>query len=314
MKRFAALLLCILVTLGCASQRSPEELQALREMGPRDVGVRSPSNGDRILASLRPFTQSGTVQTLQLEMRIPREWSGKSADVQIADGDYRALREAISRETAVDLATGLRIGQAIARHTFCRSGPVALNTGMTRWSAGHPRDARTAIPPVRFEDRFQPSIIVSLTCDATNPYMSAEKLAQARRPAPTVAEFRAMTVGRTSLSFSQQHGTQIVYIAPNGASYLWYPGNPRVVVGKWRITPPRAPAPYPLICFDYGTPSVDIITGTRGTERCMSPGNYLGLEKEARNGDLFGLAVAGIPFVLTNDQRYSMAALLGRSR
>ena len=54
---------------------------------------------------------------------------------------------------------------------------------------------------------------------------------------------RGHLAGTTTRSFIPVHGTQIVYHAPNGRSFLWYPGNRTAVPARWEV---RAPPPPPL--------------------------------------------------------------------
>ncbi len=310
--KFFGLSLLLSALVSCAPSVSPETSELLAERGPVKIGLSSPSTRNLLVTDLSPFTRAGTVKSLGLEIDIPRENPRHLDNVVITDADYQLLHQAIMQEVTIPQDTGLRIGTAVARATFCRTGPIGLNNGITRWSAGQPADSRTPVAPVRFEGGAFPGMIVNLTCDATNPYMSAETILQARRPALTQTEFRAQTVGKTSLSFSAQHGTQVVYVAPNGASYLWYPGNQRIVQGNWRIAAPQAPAEYSSICFDYGRVSFDINTASSTRERCTSAGTYLRLEKEARNGDIFGLSTSGIPFVMEKDRLYTVGELLSQ--
>jgi hypothetical protein len=41
--------------------------------------------------------------------------------------------------------------------------------------------------------------------------------------------------GYTVVYYEPQHGTQVEYYGKNGTSFLWYPGNTRIVSGGWRV-------------------------------------------------------------------------------
>ena len=51
----------------------------------------------------------------------------------------------------------------------------------------------------------------------------------------TAAQARTLLVDKTRLSFSSQHGPQVAYARPDGAIFLWYPGNAVVLQGRWEI-------------------------------------------------------------------------------
>lgn len=41
--------------------------------------------------------------------------------------------------------------------------------------------------------------------------------------------------GKTVMTYSRQHGTQVEYVAPDGRAFLWYPGNLTIVPSLWKI-------------------------------------------------------------------------------
>src|SRR6266849_10942054 len=53
----------------------------------------------------------------------------------------------------------------------------------------------------------------------------------------SVQEAGKLFVCQTRMSFGPGHGTQVSYIHPDGAIFLWYPGNAVIVPGKWQIVP-----------------------------------------------------------------------------
>lgn len=102
--------------------------------------------------------------------------------------------------------------------------------------------------------------------------------------------------GWTTMFYERGHGTQIEYLAPNGKSYLWYPGNNVVLMAPWQKKPKQ-------ICYLYGTNTYNPVTGSRGGKwQCTSLSTYTGMVAEQAKGDVFGLVEAArkntVPFVL----------------
>ncbi len=99
--------------------------------------------------------------------------------------------------------------------------------------------------------------------------------------------------GTTSMFYERGHGTQIEYLAPNGKSYLWYPGNRIVLMAPWRQQGNR-------ICYRYAGNTYNPVTGSRGGKwNCMPLASYRSMLVEQKSGDVFGLAKqTTVPFVL----------------
>src|SRR5687768_7998339 len=80
------------------------------------------------------------------------------------------------------------------------------------------------------------------------------------RPVPmTRAEVEAYFVGATRVTSAFDRGSQVTYLAPDGTSHLWFPGNPVVVRGRWSIEATGDYRPYAgrpveshALCFQYG--------------------------------------------------------------
>jgi hypothetical protein len=95
-------------------------------------------------------------------------------------------------------------------------------------------------------------------------------------------------------------GTQIEFLADEGRSYLWFPGNRGLVPGQWVVR--RWYEKYE-ICFRYGSDTRNAITGERGGDvHCTLLSDYAGTVAEVRDGDPFDLASGGLPFVLSRDK------------
>jgi len=91
--------------------------------------------------------------------------------------------------------------------------------------------------------------------------------------------------GKTLHFYEDSHGNQVEYFDPAGRCYLWYPGNPVVLVGQWRCDESH-------IYFRYGYNTYNPVTGLIGGrwEPCplalwstsiveAVPGDILGLER-----------------------------------
>ena len=91
------------------------------------------------------------------------------------------------------------------------------------------------------------------------------------------------------------HGTQIEYLAANGRTILWYPGNVSGVSGRWRLQM----ASYGLeMCFLYGEGGYNPVTGQRGGSwECDMAAYYILNRDEIVSGDPLRLSQQ-IPYTL----------------
>lgn len=135
----------------------------------------------------------------------------------------------------------------------------------------------------------------------------------------SVDEAKAAFVGMTRNVKAFQFGSQITYIAPNGSVYLWFPGNPVVLEGKWSFKETGGFRPYagkPVsetsLCFDYGPRTVNAWSRQRGGVECISSDTLAFATFESESGDIFGLAGrTQVPFVLPRE-KVSLADLRKR--
>lgn len=154
---------------------------------------------------------------------------------------------------------------------------------------------------------------------------------RSERPPPKTAEqyARQVMANKTFRSYSPQHGTQLEYNAPDGRTYLWYPGNAVVLEGRWRVEPdPHAPKlletppgsgnivegpPRFRRCYQYGSNTYNPVTGRRGGEwECQ--GVFSQGLGQPRGGDVFGLARRKTVPMVTTKQRYTYEELLAALR
>jgi hypothetical protein len=128
------------------------------------------------------------------------------------------------------------------------------------------------------------SLLALVTCQA----------AQAENGA---ANLRTYFSGATILSYDSRHGTQVEYHAPNGRSYLWYPGNTLILSAHWRIQADQ-------LCYLYPSSSYNPVTGDYGGNwECRSASRAMERNRERSQGDIFGLSRSSRPpFVLSKGQ------------
>lgn len=101
--------------------------------------------------------------------------------------------------------------------------------------------------------------------------------------------------GTTALSMSPGYGTQVEYLAPDGRSFLWFPGQIRTTPGHWRVD--RDGTGQPRMCFLYGADSYDPVQQTYGGNwECAALGQYFGHLMQLAKGDPFGLHDGMAPF------------------
>ena len=114
------------------------------------------------------------------------------------------------------------------------------------------------------------------------------------------------------MTYDTQHGTQVEYDAPNGKTYLLYPGNPVVVQGGWKLTKTDKPNVFD-ICYLYPANSYNPATHQPGGSwECQIAGLFLGRVKEFKPGDVLGLARSPkAPFVLSREPT-TLGALMAR--
>src|SRR3954465_1939640 len=89
--------------------------------------------------------------------------------------------------------------------------------------------------------------------------------------------------GVTNMTHSTGHGTQVEYVAEGGKTYLWYPGNTKILKGQWKVEDDN-------MCFAYGANSYNPVTKQRGGWECEPVRAYQGGIAEQVTGDPMGLA------------------------
>ncbi len=112
----------------------------------------------------------------------------------------------------------------------------------------------------------------------------------------TLQAFLSNTTVRT---YDLLHGNQVEYLAADGRTFLWYPGNSRPVVGQWRVKQTFDGAD---MCFAYGANTYNPVTRTSGGSwECGDASLYLNRTDEIVDGDPIQLGSGRIPFALSKD-------------
>jgi hypothetical protein len=109
-------------------------------------------------------------------------------------------------------------------------------------------------------------------------------LAAALLLAAVSAVSAASLANKTQQSYSPGHSMQIEYLAADGASWLWYPGNTKVLAGEWK-------AEGSDLCFRYGKNTYNPVTRQKGGGWDCAPLKvYNQTLVSSTKGDIFGLA------------------------
>lgn len=112
--------------------------------------------------------------------------------------------------------------------------------------------------------------------------------------------------GYTNMTYDYAHGTQVEYLARNGKSWLWYPGNEVILEGRWKRQGGD-------MCFAYGANTYNPATGQSGGDfECMEFALFWGSIMERMPGDIFSLATRTAPPLKLNKERTRLEKLLAR--
>ena len=138
---------------------------------------------------------------------------------------------------------------------------------------------------------------------------------------------KAAMAETTTRSWNPYHGTQVEYLAADGKTFLWYPGNSILLSGSWKTqnveTQTRADhegkkfvaSNIGYICFKYGSNSYNPVTGQQGGSWQCQPGHqYFFHSNEVVKGDVLGLSNGQLPFVMPKKVRFSLSELHMRTK
>ena len=121
-----------------------------------------------------------------------------------------------------------------------------------------------------------------------------------------IPEAREHFVCKTRVSFGEEHGTQVAYMNSTGGIFLWYPGNGRVVPGRWKIEEATIKnLTFAALCFQYGLDTYNPVTKERGGKwGCLPADIWARTTVDRADGDVFGLERRGgaVPFRLSKER------------
>ncbi len=123
-------------------------------------------------------------------------------------------------------------------------------------------------------------------------------MASARIITPsTPDEFKLLIADFTTMLYDSR-GTQVEYNAANGKTYLWYPGNPEIVRGQWKL---KRNGKSVNICFKY--PAGATTGRVAGDWQCQGVQPYLDGARQRSPGDGLRLSkTKAAPFVLKREK------------
>lgn len=134
--------------------------------------------------------------------------------------------------------------------------------------------------------------------------------------------------GTTIMYYDRGHGTQVEYVDGRGHTWLWYPGNPVILPGDYKVLPSGLRYAQMVkagnqtvvkqgttthICYRYGSNTFNPVTMTSGGDFDCAPAPLLMADViETADGDIFGLAKRkAVPFKLSS-RKTSFERLLNK--
>lgn len=103
----------------------------------------------------------------------------------------------------------------------------------------------------------------------------------------------------TYLYFDDDGRNQIEYLDGDGRAYLWYPGEERVIEGRWRAPPEGG------VCFTYSTTPADGPLGMRADQWVCEGWDLQRADVLAKAADdVFDLRSGAPPFMLRIDDYF----------
>jgi hypothetical protein len=150
---------------------------------------------------------------------------------------------------------------------------------------------------------------------------SPERLEQAKRyleMASTTEKVHSYISNYTRMTYDRSHGTQVEYNAPDGKSFLWYPGSRVVTPGRWKVDEALVPDgshSYVTMCYLYSASSYDPTDNSRGGKwECVPAVLAILRTKERVPGNPFRLGLSPqTPFILS-PQETDLKSLLSQIR
>ena len=129
------------------------------------------------------------------------------------------------------------------------------------------------------------------------------------------SKLRNFISNRTIKTYNRRFNTQIEFHSADGRTFLWFPGNRRIVKGWWKVERRTRSSPFSrkkysvaTLCYRYGPNTYNPVTKESGGKwKCLYPGVVFKTKTSKRNGDVFGLSRrTTVPFVLQR-KKYTFA-------
>lgn len=132
--------------------------------------------------------------------------------------------------------------------------------------------------------------------------MSLECVARSRLADEVVASANpyALFADYTFQHYDPFHGMQLEYYHPDGAAYLWYPGNKISVPSNWEFRGERTDeADDRVLCYKFGPRIYNPVMKVWGGDwECQPIHMATRFIEERVFGDVFNLASGRVPWVL----------------
>ncbi len=122
---------------------------------------------------------------------------------------------------------------------------------------------------------------------------------------------------KTIITYNRNFSTQIEFHSADGRTFLWFPGNQRIVRGLWKVqisvqSSPFSSKKYSVanLCYKYGPNTYNPVTKKSGGQwKCLNPGVVFKTKTAKRSGDTFGLlGRTKVPFILQR-KKYTFAEI-----
>jgi hypothetical protein len=117
-----------------------------------------------------------------------------------------------------------------------------------------------------------------------------------------VEQARSHLSNGTQMTFGPGHGTQVEFMQQDGAAFLFYPGNTRIVPGQWKLE--QLAGGSVALCFKYGANTYNPVTRQSGAGwDCEDIARYKAGVVDSAGGDVLGLArQTSVPFALPRER------------
>ena len=118
---------------------------------------------------------------------------------------------------------------------------------------------------------------------------------------------RKFIANQTIKTYNRHFSTQVEFHSADGRTFLWFPGNRRIVRGRWKVEKQTTASfgsskkqAIAFLCYKYGPNTYNPVTKQKGGKwKCIAPNLVFKTKSEKRTGDIFRLSGReSVPFVL----------------